>query len=308
MKFKSALSKSAGILLVMILMMTVIYAQPVQADEDSPVVVTSFTILEDIVDRVAGDMVDSRVLAPAGAEVHEWELIPENFVDLEEADLFLYNGFNLEVWLDQALNTLDDGAAYKAVGENVEADTIPIQLGDFEGDPDPHLWMDPLIYIEYVEAVSEKLGEVDPDNALEYEINSARYISEIWDLHADLSQDLAQIPSDSRVLVTSEAAFLYFADRYDFEHQGIWGSNAEEEGTPDQIARTVDLVQDRNPGALFYESTISDRHVRSVAGDTDSEVYGPLYVDSTAEPGEPADNYIDMMKINKDIILEAMDN
>jgi len=308
LRFKTILNKSAVFLLVLTFMMVTASAQPVQAGEERTVVVTSFTILEDIVNQIAGDMVDSRVLAPAGAEVHEWELIPENFIDLEEADLFFYNGFNLEVWLGQALNTLDEEAEYMALGEEVDAETIPIQLGDYEGDPDPHLWMDPLIYIEYVKAVNEKLGEIDPDNALVYEINTARYISKIWKLHADLHQDLAQIPANSRVLVTSEAAFVYFADRYEFEHHGIWGSNAEEEGTPDQIARAVDIVQDYNPGGIFYESTISDRHVRSVAGDTNSEVYGPLYVDSTAEPGEPADNYIGMMEVNRDLILEALKN
>ncbi len=293
------------IILVLILSLTVIFAADVQADE-RPVVVSSFSIIADAVEQVAGDNIDHRMIAPVGAEVHEWELIPENFVALEEADLFFYNGLEIEEWLPQAEATLQDSARTVAIAENIGVDLLPILLGDYEGSDDPHVWMDPLKYYRYIEVIRDELIELDPDNKIDYEINAANYIGEIWNLHAGLTDRLRELPEENRILITSEAAFLYFADRYDFHHDAVWGSNSEEEGTPQQILRVTDIINENQPGAIFYESTISDRHIRAVADDTGSEVFGPLYVDSVAESGHEADNYIGMMRTNIELILEAL--
>ena len=290
---------------ILVLSLTVFFAADIQADE-RPVVVSSFTIIADAVEQVAGDNIDHRVIAPAGAEVHEWELVPENFVALEEADLFFYNGLQIEEWLPQAEATLQDGAKTVAVAENIDVDLLPILLGNFEGSDDPHVWMDPLKYARYIEVIRDELIELDPENKDEYEINAANYIGKIWSLHAELTDKLRDLPDDRRILITSEAAFLYLADRYNFHHDAVWGSNSEEEGTPRQILRVTEMINENQPGAIFYESTISGRHIQAVADDTGSEVFGPLYVDSIAESGDQADNYIGMMRANIELILEAL--
>lgn len=292
-------------ILVLVTLLSFFIVSGVQAEE-KPVVVSSFTVLADAVDQVAGDNIDHRLIAPVGAEVHEWELVPENFVALEEADLFFYNGLEIEEWLPQAESALQPGAKAVAVAENIEVDLLAILLGDYEGSDDPHVWMDPLKYARYIEVIRDELIELDPANSEEYEINAARYIGEIWNLHAELTEMLRELPEDRRILITSEAAFLYFADRYNFNHDAVWGSNSEEEGTPAQILRVTEIINEEQPGAIFYESTISDRHVRAVSDDTGSEVFGPLYVDSLGETGGEADNYIDMMKINVELILDAL--
>ncbi len=291
--------------LALVLSLTLFFAADVQADE-RPVVVSSFSIIADAVEQVAGDNIDHRMIAPVGSEVHEWELIPENFVALEEADLFFYNGLELEEWLPQAEATLQDSARTVAIAENIDVDLLPILLGDYEGSDDPHVWMDPIKYARFIEVIRDELIELDPENKIDYEINAANYIGEIWNLHAELTDRLRELPEENRILITSEAAFLYFADRYDFHHDAVWGSNAEEEGTPEQILRVTDIINENQPGAIFYESTISDRHIRAVADDTGSEVFGPLYVDSVAESGHEADNYIGMMRTNIELILGAL--
>ncbi len=100
------------------------------------------------------------------------------------------------------------------------------------------------------------------------------------------------------MLLSSEAAFLYFADAYRFEHDGIWGTNAETEGSPRQLMRVIDRINERQPAALFWESTISDRHVTSIARDTGLPVAGPLYVDSLSEPDGEAADYFAMQRHN----------
>ena len=273
---------------------------------ERPQVVTTFTILGDWIDRVGGDHIDLTVLTPAGAEVHEWELSPRNFEALDGADIVFANGLQLEQWMEQVKATVRPGTPIILVTEEADYPTLAIRIGDMEGSPDPHQWMDPRAAEKQVQVIADQLGTIDPDNAAAYRANAERYAGELRALHTELGEQLAAIPEDRRTLITSEAAFLYFADAYDFDHHGIWGSNAEDEGTPQQIARVIDFVTERQPRALFWESTISDRYVRSVADDTGTPVAGPLHVDSVGQAGSGAESYIDMMRHNAELLVEHL--
>ena len=281
-------------------------AEETRDEPGRPVVTTTFTILSDFASQVAGDRADVRTLTPAGAEVHEYELVPRSFVDLEEADLVLYNGYDIEQWMGQVRETVGEGVRVIPVAEETGFPTIPIQVGEYEGTPDPHVWMNPQGAIAYVEVIREALIELDPEGESVYQQNAEAYIAELESLHEDLRSMFAELSEEQRLLITSEEAFLYFADAFDFDHHGIWGTNHEEEGSPEQIARIVDLVEERRPRAIFWESTISDRHVRSVSDDTGVAVAGPLYVDSIAEDDESAMDYTGFMRENGRLIMEYL--
>ncbi len=269
-------------------------------------VVASFSIIENLTRGVAGERALVRGLAPVGAEVHEWELLPRNFVDLEGADIVFINGLGLEQWLGQLRATLPAGVPLVALAEEIERETIPIQQGELRGGPDPHVWMDPRVAAEFVEIIRDRLIELDPEGEEEYRSNTSIVLADLGALHDELTATFAQLPPERRLLITSEAAFLYFADTYGFEHDGIWGNNAEEEGTPRQVARIVDLIREKHPAALFWESTITDRYVRSIAEDTRLPVAGPLYVDSLGRAGSGAETYIGMMRQNARVVMEAL--
>ncbi|WP_018527089.1 metal ABC transporter solute-binding protein, Zn/Mn family [Alkalispirochaeta alkalica] len=277
-----------------------------RSERDRPLVVTSFTVLEDLVRSVAGDDLEVRTIVPAGAELHEWELTPRNFADLEEANLFLYNGYQIETWLPQAGRILPAAVTSVAVAEAIQAETIPVALGDLAGDPDPHLWMDPRLAARYLEVIRDQLIELDRENAQSYTARAAQAMGEMEALYREIVEKLSPVPAGRRNLVTSEAAFLYFSRAFSLDHDGIWGSNSEEEGTPRQLARIVDLIRRDGIETIFYESTISDRHVRSVAEETGARVAGPLYVDSlgTAETG--VTTYAAMMRANAELLLQEL--
>lgn len=276
------------------------------ADGERPRVVATFSILGDLVREVAGDDVELTVLTPIGAEVHEWELSPTNFMALERADLVLYNGYQLEQWMGQVEATVASGVPVVPVAERSGHDTLPIVTGEYEGDPDPHLWMDPRAAAGYARAIGQVLGELHPGRADAFEERADELAERLLDLHDELTEALAGIPSEQRLLITSEAAFVYFADAYGFTHDGVWGTNAETEGSPRQIMRIIDLVREKNPSAVFWESTISDRHVRSVAEDTGVDVAGPLYVDSLGATDSGAEDYFSLMRHNVRLIKESL--
>lgn len=291
--------------LVIACLLCLLVAFPVQADGNLKVL-TSFTILADFAQNVAGDKATVSSLTPPGAEVHEWELTPRNFVDIEEADIFFYNGFNTEQWLHHVREALPDSAPFVSLAENADFPTIPIQIGDYLGDPDPHLWMDPAGAQEYVRVIADQLAKLDPSNSELYQGNAQRYITELENLDTIIKERLEALPTQDRVLITSEAAFLYFAAAYDFLHDGIWGTNTEEEGTPGQMVRIIRVIQQRQPPALFWESTISDRFVRAVSEETDTPVAGPLYVDSISVDDPNVQSYVELMLHNTALLVEVL--
>lgn len=290
---------------VVMLFVLSLVAVPLAAHEP-PRVVTTFSVLGDLVERVAGGDAQVRVLTPVGAEVHDWELTPDNFKALERADLVLYNGYMLEQWMGQVRATTRRDVPLVAVAEQAGVETHPIVTGDFEGDPDPHLWMDPRKAAAYGHAIARALGDIHPARAEAFATRARALESELEILHDEILEALAPIPEEQRLLITSEAAFVYFAHAYGLRHDGVWGTNAETEGSPRQIMRIVDLVREQAPGAVFWESTISDRHVRSVAEDTGVTVAGPLYVDSLGQPGSGAEDYFAMMRHNMMLLREHL--
>lgn len=280
-----------------------------QAEDSAPPplnVAVTFSVLGDIVTRVAGEDANVSVLTPIGAEVHEWELTPGNFATLEDADVVFYNGYQLEQWMHQVESTVVDRTPLIAVAEASDYPTQSIITGDMEGDVDPHLWMDPRAVSAYVQVVANELEHLLPRRAEEFQLRANALKDELHDLHVELQERLEVIPDERRVLLSSEAAFLYFADAYHFDHDGIWGTNAETEGSPRQLMRVVDMINERQPAALFWESTISDRHVTSLARDTGVKVAGPLYVDSLSEPNGEAGDYFTMMRHNVELLRQAL--
>ncbi len=268
-------------------------------------IVTSFTILENFAREITGEDGDVRVLSQIGAEVHEWELTPGNFVDLEEADLVFYNGLNVEQWMDQVRAVTGPDVPVIAVGEICDYPALPIVTGDYAGEVDPHIWMDVRGAISYVKVMRDILIEYVPDKAELYQNNAAEYIENLLILHEEISNSLAQIPEEKRVLITTEAAFIYFASAYGFKHDGIWGTNTEEEGTPQQMMRIIKLLEEKMPAGIFWESTGANRYVLSVSDDTGIPVYGPLFVDSVDQKGSKAEDYTGMMRANTELLLKV---
>lgn len=276
------------------------------ADEPPLRVAVTFSVLGDLVSEVAGDDAEVEVLTPVGAEVHEWELVPSNFIALEKADVVFYNGYGLEQWIGQVEATVGDDVPLVALAEESGYATQPIATGDFAGKADPHMWMDPRGAAEYVGVIADTLAEARPDAAEAFHRRADALQESLHTLHDELTESLAAIPEEQRLLISSEAAFLYFADAFGFEHNGIWGNNAEQEGSPRQIMRIVDMIEEKQPAAIFWESTISDRHVRSVAAETQVEIAGPLYVDSLSEPQGEAPDYAAMLRHNAQLLRDTL--
>ena len=168
------------------------------------------------------------------------------------------------------------------------------------GEGDPHFWQNPRLVVHYVNQIANGLVAADPDNAATYLDNAAAYIAELEDLDTYIADTLADIPHERRVIVTFHDAFGYFGSRYDFEVMAFVGGHAGEV-SPDDIARVLDLVEDRGLSAVFAEPQFSADALAQVARDAGVQVGIMRSMPDDAQAG-----YIDMMRANADALAEAL--
>ncbi|WP_085505237.1 metal ABC transporter solute-binding protein, Zn/Mn family [Thalassobacillus devorans] len=273
-------------------------------------VVTTYSIVYDIVKNVGGDLVEIHSLAPVGSNPHEYDPLPEDVKKTTDADAVFYNGLNLEAgnsWFDNLMETAGkngDHAPVFLMSKGV--DPMYLTSKGKQGEEDPHAWLDIRNGIQYAKNARDGLIKVDPENEEVYKKNAEQYITKLKELHDSAVEEFNQIPEEERVLVTSEGAFKYFSDAYGFQAEYIWEINQENQGTPDQITRIVDIINDKEITGLFLETSIDPRSMEAVAAETNVPIMGTVFTDSLAKPGENGDTYISMMESNIKTIKEGL--
>ena len=182
---------------------------------------------------------------------------------------------------------------------------LGIADGPYNGKPNPHAWMSPNNALIYVENIRKAFAKHDPANAETYAKNAAAYSAQIKALDEPLRKRLTAIPKNQRWLVSSEGAFSYLTRDYDMREAYLWPINADEQGTPQQVRRVIDLVRKNKIPVVFSESTISDRAARQVARETGARYGGVLYVDSLSAAGGPVPTYLDLLKVTVETIVKG---
>ncbi|GAA1298618.1 metal ABC transporter substrate-binding protein [Brachybacterium alimentarium] len=271
-------------------------------EADRPVVLTTFTVLADIAQNVAGDHLAVESITKVGAEIHGYEPTPRDIAKASEADLIVDNGLGLELWFEQFVESVD--VPHVVVSEGVDVLDI---TGDVDaGKPNPHAWMSPVNVQIYVDNMVEAFSELDPEHATDYEANGEEYRSELQGVQDGLEEELAALPENERALVTCEGAFSYLARDAGLTEQFIWPVNAEQQATPQQVAAVIDYVDSQGVPAVFCESTVSDKPMQQVVEATDADFGGTLYVDSLSGPDGPVPTYLDLLRHDADVIVEGL--
>ena len=268
-------------------------------------VVTTFTIIQDIAQNIAGDKAVVESITKPGAEIHDYQPTPLDIVKAQDADLVLWNGFGLERWFEKFFQNVKD------VPSVVLSDGVTpmgIAEGPYNGKPNPHAWMSPSNALIYVENIRKALVAHDPANAETYNRNAQAYAAKIKAVDEPLRKRLSAIPQSQRFLVTSEGAFSYLARDYDMREAYLWPINADQQGSPQQVRKVIELVRDNNIPVVFSESTISDRAAKQVASETGARYGGVLYVDSLSTEGGPVPTYLDLLRVTVETIAEGFDD
>ncbi len=268
-------------------------------------VVTTFTIIQDIAQNVAGDAAEVQSITKPGAEIHDYQPTPKDIAQAQSADLILWNGLNLERWFERFFQNMQNKPAV-VVTEGI----VPMMIyeGEYKDLPNPHAWMSTSNALIYIENIKNALVKYDPQNAETYQKNAALYVEKIKKLDQPLREKLARVPEEQRWLVTSEGAFSYLAKDYGFKEAYLWPINAEQQGTPKQVRKVIDLVRKNNIPVVFSESTISPKPMQQVAKETGAKYGGVLYVDALSAKDGPVPTYIDLLNTTVSTIVKGFEN
>ncbi|KXT77014.1 metal ABC transporter substrate-binding protein [Streptococcus sp. DD12] len=273
-------------------------------------VVATNSIIADMTKTIAGDKIDLHSIVPVGKDPHEYEPLPEDVKKTSQADLILYNGINLETgghaWftklIKNAHKTKDKD--YFAVSDGV--DVIYLEGQAEKGKEDPHAWLNVENGIIYAKNIAKHLIDKDPKNKAFYQKNLDAYVAKLAQLNQEAKEKFNSIPEAKKLIVTSEGCFKYFSKAYGVPSAYIWEINTEEEGTPNQIKQLVEKLRQSQVPALFVESSVDERPMKTVSKDSHIPIYAKILTDSIAKKGQAGDSYYSMMQYNLETIYKGL--
>ncbi|AFY49899.1 ABC-type metal ion transport system, periplasmic component/surface adhesin [Nostoc sp. PCC 7524] len=274
--------------------------------DGKPQVVATNTIIADLADEVGGEEIQLTGILEPGADPHVYEPVPADSRLMEEADLILYNGYNLEPGLIKLMNAAGGKARKLAVGEIVK----PLQLDEGKGEvvPDPHVWGSAENAIAMVNAIRDALIELSPSDKATFTQNAAQLTQELQQLHTWINQQIQTIPPQKRQLVTTHDAFQYYGQTYGLAIAGtLIGISTEEQPSAQTVQRLVESIKKIGVPAIFAETTINPALIKTVAQEAGVQLASnELYSDSIGAKDSDGDSYIKMMESNTRTIVEAL--
>ncbi|MHA3683854.1 metal ABC transporter solute-binding protein, Zn/Mn family [Leucobacter sp. HY1908] len=266
-------------------------------------VVTTFSILEDIVKEVGGDDVSVHSIVPLGTDPHEYQPLPDDVSHTAEADVIIWNGLNMELgdgWLESLLDTTGSGLDDEHVVE-ASVGVEPMYLSDGPGsehEVNPHAFLDPNVGMIYTKNIRDGLISADPDHAENYAARAESYLEKLAVIDREYTDTVATIPPAHRTFVTSENAFQYMNDRYGLQGLYIWAIDTGDLGSPAQVSTLIEELKNNPVPALFVESNVDTRPMETVASETTTPIFGEVFSDELGGSNTNGATYLEMLRFN----------
>ena len=284
-------------------------ARPALAQGGLSIVATT-GMIADTARVIGGQTVNVRALMGPGVDPHAYRQTRSDIVAMTRADLVLWHGLYLEAQMEEFFNDLSRSRRVVAVADGLDPAEL-IGHDEYAGRFDPHVWMAPRLWAQVAEAIRAAMAEADPASADVFTLNSEGYAAELMQLQDYAMASLASIPESARVLVTAHDAFKYFGREFGLEVLGVQGISTESEAGVQRIGALVDTLVERRIGAVFVESSVSDRSVRALIEGAAAQghtvtIGGELFSDAMGLEGSYEGTYLGMIDHNITTITRAL--
>ncbi len=281
-----------------------------KADEQKKLVIIATTsMLVDAVRNIVRDHMVVHGLMGCGIDPHVYRARESDVHKLAAADLVIYNGLHLEGKMGNILEGMNHFT--KVINVSHAIDKQNLRTADFDELYDPHIWFDVNLWIEVVRYIQGAVMQLDEEHSDIYKKNGDEYINELEQLHEYVQQQAAKLQPQQRNLVTAHDAFGYFGDAYGFEVVGLQGLSTDSDISTRDIQQLADYIVEKSIPTVFVETSISTRSMRAVQEAVAAQGWqialgDELYSDALGDEESSAATYIDMVKHNVDIIVDAL--
>lgn len=238
---------------------------PAATDDETPTIVVTTSVWADIVEHVTCDgLARVETLIPDGGDPHQFELSLADRGRLDDAEVVVANGLDLEASMNDALATVeaDSGTVIRA-GEL----TDPLPYATADDTVDPHIWFDPQRMSSLLPVLGTQIARatgIDPD-VIGACVGSYRAELDAVDRAVEARVD--ELAPERRVLVTNHDSLGYFAERYGFEVIGtvLPSPSGLAEGNPATLEALADEMIALDVPAVFSEAQHGDDDARALA-------------------------------------------
>jgi zinc/manganese transport system substrate-binding protein len=276
-------------------------------------VVTTFSILGDITQRVGGDRIRVHTLVGPNEDAHVYQPTPADAKALAQARLVVVNGLGFEGWLERLIKSSGYRGKVATASRGVRTlkrhdhdDDDHQGDDDRHGEFDPHAWQDLSNALVYADNIAKALGEIDPAGKAIYLAQAEEYAREIRALDTELRETFRSIPKSRLKVVTTHDAFGYFARAYGVDFIAAVGINTDAEPSAGDIGRIIKQIRRENIPAVFIESISDSRLLDRIRQESGAKIGGTLYSDALSKADGPAATYLDMMQQNARALANAL--
>jgi len=274
-------------------------------------IVTTTTMITDMVTAIGGDKVEVKGLMGSGVDPHLYKASEGDVSKLSRADVIFYNGLHLEGKLEDIFEKMHhSNKETVALSDTLSKDKL-ITSENFASNYDPHIWFQIDYWIQCVHYATKELSRIDVKNKSSYEANAKAYIESLQTLKKENSTLVETLPIEKRILITAHDAFNYFGKAYNFQVVGLQGlSTATEAGVQD-VQNLANFIIEKNVKAIFVESSVPKRTIEALqasvkAKNHDVKIGGELFSDALGSKGTIEGTYIGMYKHNISTIVNAL--
>jgi zinc transport system substrate-binding protein len=260
-----------------------------ESDSSKPQIIVSLYPLQDFAQKIGGKYVDVVNLVPPGTEPHDFEPSPQDMIKLHKADLFLYNGAGLEGWVDRTLPNIDQSHTH------VVNTSEKMKLHQVDKIQDPHIWLNPYLAQQQAKVIYESMMKIDPTHKEVFAANYQKLNNQFIELEKAY-ESLLHTPK--REFVTAHTAFYYLADQYHLNQIAIAGLSPDDEPSPKEVSKLVELLQKYQVKTVFFETLANNKLADTIKNEihAQAEVLNPLEGLSNQEIANKEDYFSVMMK------------
>ncbi len=295
--------------LLVLLSLASVMAAPVVA-QPLPVV-TSFSILADLVKVIGGSHVEVTSLVGPNADAHVFDPTPADAKRLADAKLVVINGLGFEGWMDRLIKSSGYRGSVTVASRGVKTIQEAAGHGHQHGHShshaaDPHAWQNPLNVKQYVQNIRLALAAAKPAAAQEFEQRAQAYSRDLDALDQSIRERLKPIPVAQRRIVTSHDAFGYFAAAYNVKFYPLQGLSTGSEPSAADVVRIIDQIKKNKVTAIFVENISDARVLERITKESGALIGGTLYADALSEPGTAVDTYLKLIEHNAATMIKGL--